>query len=499
MAVRRAFVWASLGQYLVISINLANTIVMARLVKPSDFGAAAIGTAIFAIAEAIRSLSGTTYLIQHRDLQSHTVRTSFTLNLVITCLLAALIVLSANRLALLLQAPALAEYLRVAALGYLTGPFVYPIWALLSRNMTFGVVAFVLATMALVNAVTSIALAQRGFGSLSFAWASAASTVAAVVIYHASWRDWSIFRPSFRDWRRIVAFGMSDGTAATITQVAESLPYLILGRLLGTDAMGLGQRAALLCLFPERVILSGVRAVALPAFSRTVHEGKDVRSEYLRAIELISAVQWPALILLFVLADPIVAVLLGPQWHNAIPIVEILAISLLFSFPLVLHYPVLVAVGAIRFIPPVLAGQAIFSIALLSFAATRGLQTAALSMLLIVPINSLISLGLVRRFIRFSWISFGSAVKKSAGCALASAAGPIAVGIGDGWPNHVSIGMGIAALALSGIGWLFGLWLTRHPLLGEIRRAAVALRGHPIATKLLRRPTAISCVDTDGA
>ena len=65
-AARRAVVWASQGQYLVIIINLANTIVMARLVKPPDFGTAAIGTAMFAIAEAIRSLSGTTYLIQDR-------------------------------------------------------------------------------------------------------------------------------------------------------------------------------------------------------------------------------------------------------------------------------------------------------------------------------------------------------------------------------------------------------------------------------------------------
>lgn len=499
MAVRRAFMWASLGQYLVIIINLANTIVMARLVKPGDFGAAAIGTAIFAIFEAIRSLSGTTYLIQHRDLQSHAIRTSFTLNLIITILLAALIVLTADQLALLLQAPALGGYLKVAVLGYLTGPFVYPIWALLSRNMTFGVVTVVLTTMASVNAVTSIALAQRGFGSLSFAWASAASTLFAVAIYHASWRDWSIFRPSFRGWRQIVAFGMSDGTAATITQIAESVPYLILGRLLGTDAMGIGQRAALLCLFPERVILSGVRAVALPAFSRKVHEGKDVRSEYLRAIELISAVQWPSLILLIVLADPIVAVLMGPQWHSAVPIVEILATSLLFSFPLVLHYPVLVAVGAIRSIPPVLAGQALFSITLLSFAATRGLQTTALSMLLIVPINSLVSLCLVRRFIRFSWISLAAAVKKSALCALASAAGPIAVGIHDGWPDHVSVGMGTGALALSGTGWLFGLWLTRHPLLEEFRRAGAVLRGHPVAAKLLRRWATIGCGDADGA
>jgi hypothetical protein len=122
-----------------------------------------------------------------------------------------------------------------------------------------------------------------------------------------------------------------------------------------------------------------------------------------------------------------------------------------------------------------------------------------LSMLLIVPINSLVSLCLVRRFIRFSWISLAFAVKKSGLCALASAAGPIAVGIHDGWPDHVSIGMGAGALALSGIGWLFGLWLTHHPLLEEFRRAGVALRRHPVAAKLLRRSATISCGDADGS
>ena len=100
-------------------------------------------------------------------------------------------------------------------------------------------------------------------------------------------------------------------------------------------------------------------------------------------------------------------------------------------------------------------------------------------MVLIVPINGLISLFLIRRFIRFSWISPGSSLKKSAVCALASPAAPIALGIRGGWPNHVSIGMGVCALALSGISWLLGLWLTRHPLLDEIRRAGVALQGHP--------------------
>ena len=57
MGVRRAFVLASIGGYLIMMINLAATVIMARLLTPTDYGVAVLGGAVLAVAEAIRALA----------------------------------------------------------------------------------------------------------------------------------------------------------------------------------------------------------------------------------------------------------------------------------------------------------------------------------------------------------------------------------------------------------------------------------------------------------
>jgi len=465
--VRRAFLSASLGRYLVMAINLAATLVLARLLTPADYGVSVLAGAVLAVAEAVRGLGGGTYLVQQADLTQDSIRSSFTVNLIVTALVTTGLMLLCGPLAHVFSAPAIAPYLRVSLLGYLAGPFVYPISALLSRRMAFGRLALVGVATALVNAAVSVVLAVRGFGTLSFAWAGAISTLASLPLYLAWWPDRSIFRPSLNAWRSVIAFGMFDSATAILSQLGEALPYLMLGRLLSPQALGLGQRAVLLCLFPERVILAGVGAVALPAFAQQIRDGFSLKQDYLRAITLITVAQWPALLLLIALAHPLVATLLGPQWHLAAPLVQILAAALLFSFPVSLHYPTLVAVGAIRFMPPVVVTQAIVSISILTVAAQHGLRAAALSMLLVVPFNGMLSLLLVRHFVRFSWREFAAAITQSALCAACSIVGPACV-------THATMSLPgtFAAMALAAAGWAGGLVVTRHPMLQEIRRVA---------------------------
>src|SRR6202012_1814174 len=124
------------------------------------------------------------------------------------------------------------------------------------------------------------------------------------------WRDRSIFRPNFQRWHSVLNFGIYDSATALITQVADSLPYFIFGKLFTPAAVGLAQRAVMLCMMPERVILAGVSAVALPAFAKEAREGRNLSGSYLRAIELVTAAQWPSLILLALLAHALVAILL---------------------------------------------------------------------------------------------------------------------------------------------------------------------------------------------
>jgi len=392
-------------------------------------------------------------------------------NLIMTVVLATMLVLLAGPLTRYFDVPNLARYLQISTLSYLAGPFIYPISALMSRQMAFGLIALISIVTASVNAVASICLVILGFSYMSFAWASAVSAAAGMVLFFHYWKDWSIFRPILREWRSVIAFGAYDSATAVLSQIGEALPYLILGRILNAEAVALGQRAVLLSLFPERVILAGVGAVALPAFSQHIRDGGSLKTSYLRAIELITAAQWAALLFLILLADPIVSILLGPQWRGVAPLVEILGTALLFSFPVSLHYPTMVAVGAVRYMPLVVVVQVLVSITLLSFAAQGGLRSAALSMLLIVPFNSLLSLLLVRHFLDFRWVELATSTWKSTVSSVLSAAGPATMITIVGRHANLSIGVIMVMTALSMIGWFGGLWLTSHPLLRELLRA----------------------------
>jgi O-antigen/teichoic acid export membrane protein len=476
MGVRRAFLLASLGRYLIIAINLAATLIMARLLAPADYGRAVLGGAMLGVAEAIRALGGGAYLVQQKDLTAAQIHSNFTISVIATAILFAALLLLVRPLTELFGRPELEPYLRVAALGFLAGPVSYQIAALMSRNLDFGRIAFVTTVAAAINAGTGIGFALSGWGYISLAWAAAISSLAAMGLYLGFWRDWSIFRLGLREWRSVLGFSVHDSAFGILSQIGEAVPYLIIGRALDAASVGLCQRAVLLAFFPERVILAGVSAVALPAFSQQVRDGQAPKLSYLKVLSLITAAQWPALITLILLAEPIVRLLLGSQWHGVVPVLQILAGALFFSFPIALQYPTLVALGAIRIVPLAILAQSVVSIGVLTFAAPSGLKAVALSTFVIIPLCSLFSLAVVWRFLKFDWLELAATIGQSTAATLVCAIGPLALMLTVGSPEEFSIPLVIVAGALAGIGWIAGLWLTGHPLLQEMVWLSAKLR-----------------------
>ena len=487
MGVRRAFVWASAGRYLVMVINLGAMLALARLLTPGDFGITVLGSSVMLVAEALRALGGGMYLVQKPDLQLEDIRACFSVSLLATLFVAGMVLLMAPTLSHLFGVAELIPYLRVSAIGYLAGPFSYPIGALLGRNLRFSALATITVIQALIGAVVSVTLAFAGFRYMSFAWGLSASTVVAMLLYLAYWRQPGMFRPRIRGWRSVLSFGLYDSASALIGQMVDAAPYLIFGRFFDTATVGLGQRAINLCSVTDRVILSGVGAVALPAFAQQVRDGQPLRASYLRALALLTAAQWPCLTLLAVLAEPIVRVLLGPQWLAAIPLMRILSGALLFSFPMTLNYALMVAIGAIRFLPPMFALMGVVSVGVVYWTAHYDLTAAAWGAWIIMPFNCLVVLLVGRQLAGFRLRELATTLAPSGLVTLLAVAGPLAIALVY---RSSSIGPAGCLLALlsAALGWLLGLRWTRHPLRDELLRAVSAL-GDRRANRLLRPAT----------
>jgi O-antigen/teichoic acid export membrane protein len=469
---KRAFLWASAGRYLVTIIGLATTVIMARLLSPGEYGLSVLGTTVILVAEGIRSLAGGSYLVQTKELSSDQIRTSCTISLIVTLVMMSTLALLARPIAAYYANPVLERYLQVIGISYLMGPFSYPIMSLMTREMAFERLALIGVVTAVVNGIMSIVLANLGFSAMSYAWASVGSAASGVLLSLFFYPNLSIFRPLLREWRNVLGFGVFDSATTVLQRLTENLFYLILGRLLNVEAVGLWQRAFLLAGFP--------------AFSEKVRQGQALKESYLRAIEYITAVEWPPLMLLVFLAHPIVEIVLGRQWLAVAPLLQIFASAFLLNSPLALEYPTLVAAGAIRYLPAISLAQAtVFTGLWWLGTASYGLYGGAVSMLVIVPVNLFISLFVVRSQVPFSFGELAGAMQKSIVLLGLSAAGPTIMLISSGWRADVSIRTALVAVILCAIGWIYGLRLTRHPLAQDVFGALDALLRNSIATRVL--------------
>jgi O-antigen/teichoic acid export membrane protein len=422
------------------------------------------------LALAVREFASLGFLIQRPDLHRDDIRAAFTVTLLLTLAIVGSILLLAPLLAGAYEENGLGRYLHIAAASALMEIPSGLVLTLMRRDLCFGKVALVNVSSASVGASVTIVLAFADFSYMSFAWAWLASASVASLLAICLFGKLWMFVPLLRNWRGMVTFGSYSGLNLTLYKMYEQIPYLLFGQILTLEAAAHFQRASATSQLPDKIVLGGVFSVIFPAFSAHVRNGGHLKVPYLTGVSYLTAVQWPALVVIAILADPIVMILYGTQWLAIVPLVRIIAIAYLFSFSFSFNYHVLVSVGAIRevFLRSLIVWPV--SAIILGAAAFLGLYAAALSLLIAIPFQAFVALLFVKPHLHLTWRELASALPKSAAVTIASAIGPSVVVISRG-TFDISSAAAAVAVVFSAVGWLIGAWAVKHPIFTELQRA----------------------------
>lgn len=469
----RSLIFSFIERYSVMALNIATIAIVARLLTPTEVGIFMVGSGVIMMIEAFRDFGVSVYLIQMKEITAEATRTAFTLTLIFSAAFAGCLALASGPVASFYGEPGLSAVLQVSALSFLLAPFSAPILALLRRDMRFGAVSIINISGTAANFVSFCVFALLGLGFMSLAWSSLVASLMIATLAISLRPQAGMFRPALSDWRKILKFGGFASATQLLNAFYQSLPQLILGRILTFDAVGLFNRATTVCQLPERFIISALQPVVLPALAEEVRAGRGLKAPYLRAIGLMTAMQWPFLLCLALLADPFVELLLGPQWAASAPLVRMLALASLVMFPAFLTYPVLVAVGQVKdtllasliSLPP--------SILLVFITANIGIEAVAASTFVTAPFQIYVALRFVRRHVAFTWGEMAASTAKSAVVTLCTAVAPAAAIALAGFRFDLPVAAMFIAGAGAAIGWLVGLSITRHPLLDQVRLIAV--------------------------
>lgn len=489
---RRALILTTGERYFSLIANFITLSIISRLLTPDEIGVSVLGGAIAGTAMAFREFATPTFIIQRANLSKDDVRTVATIQVLVSVVTGVSIFLLSALLAKTYHDDRLGMFLRIVSLAVIFEAVGITIAALFRREMAFEKLAVINISSAASNTIVVLLLVWCGFSYMSFAWGWLAAAGVSGILSLLLWRDVSIFKPSLRSLREVVEFCGINGLNITLGRLYDSVPYLVLGRILAVESVALYNRALTVCQLPDRVFFGGVASAVLPAFSAHARDGGDLRKSYLRSVEFITAFQWPALTVVCILADPIVRIVLGSQWLDAVPIIRIMTLASLFNFSDQLTYPVLFAAGAMR---DILVRALIMwpsTAAIIVVAANFGLYAAALSWFVAIPIQALISNYYIRRHVYFSGRDLMAILWRAALLSLSAVAGPLVVVALSEHGFDLSVTAMLVSVALSAVGWLFVLWLLRHPLFDEMGVVSQAIflriakrRSSPVTPSIL--------------
>jgi PST family polysaccharide transporter len=213
------------------------------------------------------------------------------------------------------------------AIGLIIGSFSVVHRALLEKSLNFKKITIAEVCAALVSGIIAIFLAINGYGVWSLVFGGLAGNFISVIILWkiSAWRPSLKF--SFAHFKELFGFGGHVVGSRVLNYIDSNMDYLVVGKLLGTSALGYYTFAYHLITFPLHKISMIVTRVTFPAFSTIQDDNDTLRKGYLKVVRYISLITFPMIAGIFVVAPEFVVVVYGAKWAPMILPLQILCLA----------------------------------------------------------------------------------------------------------------------------------------------------------------------------
>lgn len=328
-----------------IVLQFGSVVVLARLLAPSAFGLIAMVTAVIGVADLVRDFGLSLAAIQAKHVSTAERTNLFWANTGLGAVCATAAVAATPLIAAVYREPRLMPIVPSLGVVFVLSGMATQYRADLARNLHFAAVALADLVGPAAGIVAAVALAVAGADYWALVAQQIVTAVAALTFVVSAGR-W--FPGRYRrgvSIRRFFHFGGGVLGTQLLSYVTRNVDQLAIGALWGTHALGLYSRAFQLTMVPINQINAPLTNVAVPVLAR-VHEDPVRLAAALRRAQTVACyITAPVLAVAGALADPLVRIVLGPQWTAVAPIFALLAFGGVFRSIAQIAYWAFLAVG----------------------------------------------------------------------------------------------------------------------------------------------------------
>ncbi len=199
------------------------------------------------------------------------------------------------------------------------------------KNLDYKPLVLIQTIFGTVSQLSQIAFALLGFGVYSLALPNAIVTpVMAIVL---------IFRSGFRPklnmnrehWVKIFGYTKHVIGARVLSKFVNEGDTLIVGKFLGMELLGVYNLAFRFAHLFFANFLPIITNVTMPVFSQIRDNLPRLRDNFTRSLKLIAFVTIPVISFQILFAEPLINLIYGPKWQDAVIPFQILSLFVLFK------------------------------------------------------------------------------------------------------------------------------------------------------------------------
>lgn len=307
-------------------------LILAKLLFPEEFGVVGMATVFIGLVQVLNDLGIGAAIVQRKEenLKEAHYHSAFWTGVIWSVFLYVFICLVISPLASsFYNEPILEKLIPFLSLGILSSPVNLVHKAQLTKAMNFKKMAFVENTSNLVSGVLSIFLAFMGAGVWSLAFNSVASIVVAIPLYFnaTKWKPKLIWeKGAFRD---VFGFGLYTTGTNVVNYFIGNFDYLIIGKLLSSEALGIYTFAFVLTDMFRSRLMSIINKVMYPVYGKLQTQEENLKKYYLMTVSYNSIIVFPIMIFMIALGEPFIIAVFGDKWKESVDPLAVLALSVM--------------------------------------------------------------------------------------------------------------------------------------------------------------------------
>lgn len=320
-------IWTFSQQFGVQLITFAVSIILARLLLPSDFGTIAMFSVVMSVASSLVDGGMSSSLIRSTEADDRDLSTIFWFNIMVAVAMYLIIFFTAPLIANFYKVEILTSVIRVYSITIIIRSLTAVQGTRFVKAMDFKTLFKIQLPSLIIGAVSGVVMAYIGFGIWALVYYPIIQAVVGGVQlwWYSKWRPLLLFdQPKFKEH---FSFGYKMTLSGLLDTVFNNIYTILIGKYFSNAQLGYYNRADNLKQLPVANLSTALNKVTFPLFAQLKNNDEKLKEVYKKLMKLVIFIIAPVLFLMMIVAEPMIRFLLTDKWLPAVPYLQVLVLS----------------------------------------------------------------------------------------------------------------------------------------------------------------------------